>query len=194
MPNIIKFKEQMGEEFDMSDLGRLSYYLGLEVDQGDGYIELKQTAYAKKMLKKARMIDCNPVKYPMGHKLQLQKDERGEPGNPTEFKSIVGSLRYLVHTRPDTAYAVGVISRFMEWPTVLHLSATKCVLRYVKGTLNFGLVYKAGRGNYLLSGFSDSDLTGNIDDSKSTDGMAFYFDDSVITWISQKQRCVVIFL
>ena len=192
VPHIIKFKEQMGKEFDMSDLGKLTYYLGLEVDQGKGYIELKQAAYAKKILEKAGMIDCNPVKYPMDHKLQLHKDERGEPVNPTEFKSMVGGLRYLVHTRPDIAYAVGVVSRFMDMPTMLHLSATKRILRYVKGTLNFGLVYKAGRGNYLLSGFSDSDLAGNVDDRKSTGGMVFYLDDSLITWISQKQRCVAL--
>ncbi|WCJ34767.1 Retrovirus-related Pol polyprotein from transposon TNT 1-94 [Euphorbia peplus] len=189
---IIKFKEQMSKEFDMSDLGKLSYYLGLEVDQGKGYIELKQAAYAKKLLEKAGMSDCNPVKYPMDHKLQLSKDESGEPVNSTQFKSMIGGLRYLVHTRPDIAYAVGVISRFMERPTMLHLNAAKRVLRYVKGTLNFGLVYKEGRGNYLLSGFSDSDLAGNIDDRKSTGGMAFYLDDRLITWISQKQRCVAL--
>lgn len=98
--NIISFKEQMSREFDMSDLGKLTYYLGLEVDQCKGYIELKQTAYAKKILEKAGMCDCNPVKYPMEHKTQLHKDENGEPVNPTQFKSMVGGPRYLVHTRP----------------------------------------------------------------------------------------------
>ena len=109
----------------------------------------------------------------MEYKLQLTKDETGEPVNPTEFKSIVGGLRYLVHTRPDLAYSVGVISRFMEHPTVTHLAAAKRILRYVKGTLNFGLIYTKGQGNYLLSSFSDSDLAGNVDDRKSTGGVAF---------------------
>lgn len=190
--NIISFKEQMSREFDMSDLGKLTYYLGLEVGQCKGYIELKQTAYAKKILEKAVMSDCNPVKYPMEHKIQLHKDEDGDPVNPTQFKSMMGGLRYLVHTRPDIAYAVGVVSRFMERPTMLHLNATKRILRYVKGTLKFGLVYAEGRGNYLLSGFSDSDLAGDIDDRKSTGGVAFYLNDSLITWISQKQRCVAL--
>ncbi|XP_074351585.1 secreted RxLR effector protein 161-like [Apium graveolens] len=105
---------------------------------------------------------------------------------------MVGGLRYLVHTRPDIAYAVGVISHFMERPTMLHLNASKRILRYVKGTLTYGLVYVEGQGNYLLSCFSDSDMAGDLDDRKSTGGMAFYLDDSLIKWISQKQRCVAL--
>ena len=190
--NIVKFKNEMSREFEMSDLGKLSYYLGIEVNQGKGYIELKQTAYAKKVLEKAGMRDCNSVKYPMEPKIQMHKDENGKPVNPTEFKSMVGGLRYLVHTRPDIAYAVGVVSRFMERPTTLHQNAVKRILRYVKGTLSYGLMYTKGRGNYLLSGFSDSDLAGDIVDRKSTGGMAFYLDESLITWVSQKQRCVAL--
>ncbi|XP_074322759.1 secreted RxLR effector protein 161-like [Apium graveolens] len=105
---------------------------------------------------------------------------------------MVGGLRYLVHTRPDIAYAVGLVSRFMERPTVLYLNAVKRIMRYVKGTLNYGLVYARGRGDYMLSGFSDSDLAGDIVDRKSTGGMAFYLDESLITWVSQKQRCVAL--
>lgn len=112
--------------------------------------------------------------------------------NTTQFKSLVGGLRYLVHTRPDIAYAVGVVSRYMEHPTNLHMNAAKRILRYVKGTLGFGLVYAKGAGNYILKGFSDSDLAGNLEDRKSTGGMAFYLDDSLITWVSQKQRCVAL--
>lgn len=90
--HIIRFKEQMAREFEMSYLGRLTYYLGLEVEQGNGYIHLKQQAYAKKVLEKAGMSDCNSVKYPMEHKLQLYKDEMGEPINSTQYKSSVGGL------------------------------------------------------------------------------------------------------
>ena len=190
--NIVSFKKQMAREFDMTDLGTLSYYLGLEVEQRKGSIKLKQTAYAKKVLEKTGMSECNPVKYPMEHKIQLTKDEGGEPVDPTQFKSMVGGLRYLVHTRPDIAYAVGIVSRYMERPTTLHFNAAKRILRYVKGTINFGLVYTKGRGNYLLAGFSDSDLAGSVEDRRSTGGMVFYLDESLITWISQKQRCVAL--
>lgn len=80
----------------------------------------------------------------------------------------------------------------MERPTVVHENAVKRIFRYVKGTLDYGLVYSKGSGNYILSGFSDSDLAGNLEDRKSTGGMAFYLNESLITWVSQKQRCVAL--
>lgn len=78
-----------------------------------------------------------------------------------------------MHTRPDIAYSVGVINRYMERPTVMHYNAVKRIMRYIKGTLHFGLVYTREVGNYLLSGYLDSDLTGSIDDRKSIAGVVF---------------------
>lgn len=135
---IEKFKQEMNEQFEMNNLGKLSYYLGIEVKQGSDYVELKQTGYAKKILEKAGMSGCNPTKYPMDPKEHLTKDEGGELVDPTEYKSLVGGLRYLVHTRPDIAYSVGIVSRFMEKPSVVHKNAVKRILRYVSGTLQFG--------------------------------------------------------
>lgn len=136
--NIIDFKIQMRNEFDTSDLGKLVYKLRIEVEQKKGCIELKQTAYAK-MLEKAGLQDCNERKYPMDQKIILHKDEAGKAVEPTMFRSLIGGLRYLVHTRPDIAFTVGLISRFMEKPTMLQLNAAKRVLHYVKGTLEYGL-------------------------------------------------------
>lgn len=113
------------------------------------------------------MSECNSVRYPIEPKLQLHKDEGGKLLNSPEFKSLIGGLRYLVHTRPDIAYSVGVVSRFMETPTVLHLNAAKRILWYMKGISEYALLYKKGKGDYLLSSFLDSDLAGNIDDRKS---------------------------
>ncbi|KAL8116452.1 hypothetical protein AgCh_022812 [Apium graveolens] len=132
------------------------------------------------------MGDCNPSKYPMEVKDQLDKDEKGKFENSTMFKSLLGGLKYLVHTRPNIAYAVGIVSHFMEWPTGLHLNAAKKILQHENGTLGFGLNYMRGSGNYLLSGYSDSDMAGNMDDRKSTTEMAFYLNESLITWVSQK--------
>lgn len=190
--NINKFKVEMNNVFDMSDLGKLSYYLGMEVCQGNGYIELKQTGYAKKVIGKAGMTGCNAVKYPMDPMVKLDKDEQGKAVNSTQYKSVVGGLRYLVLTRPDIAYSVGIISRFMERPTEIHMAAAKRIIRYVNGTLDYGLIYSKGDGNYLLSGYSDSDLAGNVDDRRSTGGMAFYLNENLITWVSQKQKCVAL--
>lgn len=104
--NIVMFKSQMSSEFDMSVLGLLSYY---EVEQGRDYIELKQESYARKIIQKAGISECKPVKFPMEPKIQLHKDEKGQAVDPTNFKSMVGWLRYLVHTQPDISYVVGVV-------------------------------------------------------------------------------------
>lgn len=110
---IENFKKEMSQKFQMSDLGKLSYYLGIEVDQNGESIVLKQTRYARKVIEREGMSDCNPTSYPMDPKEQLTSDERGEAVDATMFKSIVGGLRYLVRTRPDIAYSVGIISRYM---------------------------------------------------------------------------------
>lgn len=178
--------------FEMSDMGKLSYYLGIEVKQSADCIELKQSSYARKVLEKAGMSRCNSCKYPMDPNVMITKDETGKAVDATYFKSLVGGLRYLVHTRPDIAYAVGVVSRHMERPTVTHLDAAKRILRYIQGTLSYGLVYTKEGGNNVLTGYSDSDLAGNLDDWKSTGAMAFYLNESLVTWVSQKQRCVAL--
>jgi hypothetical protein len=107
------------------------------------------------------------------------------------YRSVVGSLHYLVNTRPDLAYSVGFISRFMENPTTEHLAAMKRVLRYVAGTLHFGCHYKKKR-NPQLVGYTDSDLAGDIDTCKSTSGILFFLGDNIITWQSQKQKIVAL--
>lgn len=110
----------------------------------------------------------------------------------TEYRRIIGSLRYLLHTRPDLSYAVGVASRFMERPTVMHFKAVKQILRYIKGTMDYGLVYAAGTGALKIIGYTDSDLAGDLDDWRSTGGMAFYINQSLVAWSSQKQKTVAL--
>lgn len=99
---------------------------------------------------------------------------------------VIGCLRYLLHTRPDLSYAVGVASRFMEHPTMMHLKAVKQILRYLKGTIDCGLVYTAGSGEITITGYTDSDLAGDVDDRRSTGGMAFYINNNLVAWSSQK--------
>ncbi|XP_074377069.1 secreted RxLR effector protein 161-like [Apium graveolens] len=105
---------------------------------------------------------------------------------------MVGRLRYLVHTWPDISYAVGMVSRYMERPTILHQNVVKRILRYIKGTLDYGLIYSKQGGNNILTVYLDSDLTGNIDDRRSTGGIVFYLNENMITWMSQKQKCVAL--
>ncbi|GJQ99116.1 zinc finger, CCHC-type containing protein [Tanacetum coccineum] len=186
------FKQQMNKEFEMSDMGLLSYYLGIEVTQHEDGITLKQSAYARNLLLKAGMADCNPSKSPMEHKEELTKDEEGVPVNATLFRSIIGGLRYLTHTRPDIAYAVGIVSRFMEKPTLKHLQAVKRILRYIKGTVDYGLVYTKYHKGDLITGYSDSNHARDVEDRRSTGGNVFYLEENLVTWGSKKQQCVAL--
>jgi hypothetical protein len=190
--DIAEFKSQMHELFKMSDLGLLSYYLGIEVKQAGGEITLCQSSYAARILDSAGMASCNPCHTPIEMKLKLGMLKEGDPVNPTQYRSIIGSLRYLVNTRPDIAYAVGIASRYMECPGSQHWAVVKQILRYVRGTQNYGFSYTDGMQLPVVTGYSDSDWAGDVDDRKSTSGMVFFLDKNIITWTSQKQKVVAL--
>jgi hypothetical protein len=119
-----EFKEEMKMAFLMSDLGLLSFYLGIEVRQDAGDITLRQAHYAKKILEMAGMADCKAAATPMEERLRLSHDSTTEEVDVTLYRHIVGSLRYLIHTRPDLTYAIGYVSRFLErsisWTLNMH--------------------------------------------------------------------------
>jgi hypothetical protein len=106
------------------------------------------------------------------------------------YHSIIGSLRYLVHIRPDISFVVGMVSRFMEAPTTDHMSAVKKLLRYITSTIDHGCIYTASVTGAILTGFSDADMVGDIDDMKSTSGTLFFYGNSPISWQCQKKRVV----
>jgi len=131
-----KFKVAMKQRFDMNDLGLLSFYLGIEVRQDASGITLRQAHYAKRILELGNMACSNPAHMPMEEKPKLSHESKAKEVDPTHYRWLVGSLRYLVHTRSDLVFAVGYVSHSMEWPTVEHLKANKRILRYVAGTLD----------------------------------------------------------
>ncbi|XP_039017051.1 secreted RxLR effector protein 161-like [Hibiscus syriacus] len=178
----------MKKLFSMSDLGLLSYYLGIEVCQNSQRMTLNQSAYARKVLDKCGIKDCNHSKIPMEPRLKLSKESTSPPVDTTLYRSIVGSLRYLLHTRPDLAFSVGMVSRYMEKPTTEHMAVVKHILRYVKGTLNLGCVYEKKEGSLELIGYSDSDLAGDTNDRKSTSCLIFFLGSYPIIWCSQKHK------
>ncbi|KAD1781278.1 hypothetical protein E3N88_42305 [Mikania micrantha] len=142
LASILEFKEQMKRKLEMSDLGLLNYYLGIEVNQSSSGIMIKQERFAKRILKEFGMGDCNSTKIPMEPGMKMSKDAYCNPVDPTMYKRIVGSLRYLINTRPDLAYAMGVTSRYMESPKQSHMAAIRQVLRYLKGIEVYGIHYK----------------------------------------------------
>ncbi|WVZ94594.1 hypothetical protein U9M48_040467 [Paspalum notatum var. saurae] len=169
------FKAQMKKTFRMSDLGLLTYYLGIEVEQRKDGITLCQSSYARKLLERSGMGECRPNKTPMEEKLKLSKDSKAGKVDATSYRSIIGGLRYLVHTRPNLAFAVGYVSRFMAEPRKDHQTAVQHILRYVAGTINYGLIYPRRSGEKAnLIGYSDSDMGGDIDGRRSTSGMLFF--------------------
>ena len=126
------------------------------------------------------MENSNATTTPMDSGLKLQKDE-GEPFNDVkEYRSIVGSLLYLTITRPNITFLVGIISQFMEQPCVGYMAAAKRILRYVKGTLDYGLFFQNKRV-YSLQGYVDAEWAGNINDRHSTTGYCFSFGSIVIS-------------
>lgn len=109
----------------------------------------------------------------------------------TLFRQIVGSLFYLTITRPDISFSVGVVSQFMDKPCESHLIAAKRILRYIKGTLNFGLLYQQ-HTPFLLTGFVDADWAGDLNDRRSTTGYCFNMGSTAISWCSKKQSTVAL--
>jgi hypothetical protein len=186
---IATFKQQMKKSFSMSDLGLLSYYLGLEVKQKPGEITICQSAYAQKIVENAGMKGCNPVDTPMEQHIKLLPGKPELVSNATRYRSLVGSLRYLVNSRPDLAYSVGLVSRFMESPNSDHWAAIKRIIRYVAGTTKLGCKYVKGSQSELL-GYTDSDHAGDLEKRKSTTGVVFFLGKNIVTWSSQKQRVV----
>ncbi|KAG6513295.1 hypothetical protein ZIOFF_023613 [Zingiber officinale] len=137
-----EFKKSMMVEFEMSDLGMMHYFLGMEVVQSTTGIFISQKKYVQEILDMFQMKDCNLVSTPTEFGLKLNKDHEGKKVDSTIYKQIVGSLMYLTATRPDIMYSVSLISRYMENPTEIHLLTAKRILRYLQGTKDFGLFYK----------------------------------------------------
>ena len=135
---------------------------------------------------------CNPCVTPMEARLKLSKHSTSPAVDATEYRSLIGSLRYLMNTWPDLAFAVGFLSRFMEDPRQEHMAAIKHLLRYVAGTVDYGLVYARSNAEPGLVGYSNSDMAGDLDGRKSTSGIIFFLNGNTVTWQSQKQRVVAL--
>nr|GEW67548.1 ribonuclease H-like domain, reverse transcriptase, RNA-dependent DNA polymerase [Tanacetum cinerariifolium] len=122
---------------------------------------------------------------------RLTKVTKGTMVNSTEYRSLIGYLRYLLHTRPDLSYLVGLLSRFMQEPREQHMKAIRQVLCYVKGTKYYGITYKHNGGN-KIHGYNDSSYGVNTQEGKGTTGIIFYYGESPISWSTQKQATVAL--
>jgi hypothetical protein len=122
------FKEAMIKEFEMTDIGLMSYYLGIEIKQGEDEIFVNQEKFTRGIVKKFKMEDCAKVNTLVECGVKMSKNNEGEKINFTTFKNLVGSLRYLTYTHRDILYRVRLVSRFMETLTMTHFKALKRIL------------------------------------------------------------------
>eukprot|EP00253_Pinus_taeda_P011698 PITA_11698 len=157
----------------------------------ENHIFLSQSKYAKNLVDRFRMQDCKPATTPMEPGLKLSAQSSSPPVDETLFRQLVGSLIYLTATRPDISFAVSYISRFMSVPKTDHWIAAKRVLRYVRGTSDYGLLYTR-TFDPILSGYTDSDWAGSVDDRKSTAGYVFSLGSGAVAWTSKKQQAVAL--
>ncbi|WVY95082.1 hypothetical protein V8G54_034170 [Vigna mungo] len=194
LEEIIEFKAILKAEFDMTDLGRLSYFLGLEFTYTAAGVFMHQKKFIKDLLDKFKMTQCNEAGNPLDVNAKLRLDEEEESVDETGFKQIIGSLRFLCNSIPDLAYGVGLLSRFMSKPKKSHLIAAKRILRYVKGTSDYGIFFSYGiKAEALkLVGYTDADFRGDQVERKSTSGNIFFINDTPVSWSSKKQTIVAL--
>ncbi|KAK2998211.1 hypothetical protein RJ639_023475 [Escallonia herrerae] len=177
--------------FEMKILGEIGCFLGLEIQKlEDGYF-VSQKVYAQSLLERFNMGESKSMSTPMEPNLKLKKHEGKLLEEGRKFRQLVGSLIYLTITRPDIAYSVGVVSQFMDKPQISHLNASKRILRYVKGTLEYGLRYKKS-DRFILSGFVDADWAGDVNNRRSTTWYCFGTGSAAISWCSKKQHNVTL--
>ncbi|GJZ78937.1 retrovirus-related pol polyprotein from transposon TNT 1-94 [Tanacetum coccineum] len=134
----------INEEFKMSMMGELNFFLRLQIKQMEDGIFFNQSKYIKEMLKKFGLEDSKPIKTPMSSDTKLTKDVECESVDSTKYRGMIGSLLYIMASRPDIMFSVYLCARFQEAPKTSHLEAVKRIFRYIKGTMHLGLWYPKG--------------------------------------------------
>eukprot|EP00253_Pinus_taeda_P020821 PITA_20821 len=177
---IASIKKELRKGFEMTGLGYVHYYLGIEVTQHLKSIFISQKNYIGDLLNRFGMKKCNPLTTSMEQNLKLTSIEGKEFEDATKYRQLVGSLNYLTTTRPDISFAVGTLSRFMQKPCEGHWSAAKRVLRYLKGTQDFGIKHTQV-DDFSLIGYSDSEFDGDKETGVSTLGYAMSLRSGAIS-------------
>ena len=176
--------------FDMKDIGEANVILGMKISRTSNGIFVDQSHYIEKNLKKYNYFDCKPASIPFDSSVHLfpTKDEN-DIYNQKEYASIIGSLRYAIDcTRPDIAYVIGVLARFTSKPNFEHWNAMTQLMRYLKRTVHYGLLYQ--RYPTVLEGYSDASWNTLSSDSLSTIGYVFTIGGGAISWKSKKQQII----
>ncbi|CAM8887661.1 unnamed protein product [Rhodiola kirilowii] len=178
----------LSSSFTMKDMREADVILGIRIKRENKGLALSQSHYVEKVLKKINCLNCSSVSTPMDPSVKLLPNT-GEAVSQLEYSKVIGCLMYaMTSTRPDITYAVGKLSRYTSNPSNLHWEAIKWVLKYVKGTMNYGLVY-AGFPS-VLEGYTDASWITNLEDHSSTSGWVFLLRRGAISWASKKQTYI----
>lgn len=184
--------EELKNCFEIT-IGNANYFVGLEIhhDIEEGTMFLSQENYTRQIIRKFGQDDAHPVSVPMDvNSFSNINDESSETGDQLiPYRQAVGSLMFLaVVSRPDIAQAVGVVSRYLNNYSTVHWNMVKKIIRYLKGTVNYGILYKNDKG--ILEGFSDADFASDKETRRSTTGYVFKLNGGPITWCSKLQPTV----
>ncbi|KAL6327500.1 hypothetical protein AAG906_021575 [Vitis piasezkii] len=189
LSGIQELKDFLSQQFEMKDLGHLSYFLGLEITHSTDGLYITQAKYASDLLSQAGLTDSKTVDTPIELNAHLTPSGGKPLSNPSLYRRLVGSLVYLTVTRPDISYVVHQVSQYLSAPRSTHYAVVLRILRYLKGTLFHGLFYSA-QSPLVLRAFSDADWAGDPTDRRSTTGYCFLLGSSLISWRSKKQTFV----
>jgi hypothetical protein len=188
---ISKIQRQLGTEFEMKNLGGLKYFLGIEVARSNEGIFISQRKYVLDLLSEVGMLDCKPVDTPTIQNHKFGENNDSVPTNKEQYQRLVGKLIYLSHTRPDIAYAVNVLSQYMQNPSEAHMDAVIRIIRYLKYAPSRGLMFY--KNNHLnVEGYTDADWAGSLSDRRSTSGYFTFVGGNLVTWRSKKQKVVAL--
>jgi hypothetical protein len=186
---VARFVEDMSKEFEMSMMGELRFFLKLHIKQAKVGTFVHQAKYTKDILKKFKMDDSKPLSTPMSTTTALDEDEDGDPVDQKEYRSMIGSLLYLMTRRPDIQFSVSLCARFQASPRTSHRQAVKRIFRYLRYIPELGLWYSASSSLSFL-GFSDTDFAGCRVDRKLTSGTLQFLGSLLVSWSSHKQSSV----
>nr|GEU97002.1 hypothetical protein [Tanacetum cinerariifolium] len=186
-----EFAKIMHDEFEMSMMGELNFFLGLQIKQMEGGIFLNQSKYIKEILKRFGLEDSKPIKNSMSFDAKLIKDEECELVDSTKYLGMIGSLLYLTESRPDIMFSVCLCAHFQEAPKTSHLKEVKRIFRYINGTTHLGLWYPKGTDIKTVV-YADSDHAGDYMDRKSTSGICMFMGCCLTSWFLKKQPALAI--
>lgn len=186
---IASLQHHLQQQFEMKDLGPLRYFLGLEIARSPRGILVSQQKYTSEILVEAALSDSRSVDTPFEQNLHLSASDGTLLPDASRYRRIVGMLVYLTITRPDIAYAVSIVSQYVEAPRSSHYVAVLRILRYLRGTAKRSL-FLPSTSTLVLRAYSDADYGGCPDTRRSTTGYCLFLGDSLISWKSKKQDVV----